>query len=533
MSYYTLPSNLVAGTTARAEDVNDRMTGVSAGFTAAEADVSKRLYFSHASETLGDHTIALAPASRIGYLLQFDSSGKAVASNQLQGDIAANGKRITGLLDPVADSEPVSKGFLTTYSGAIAGVSAATGTDGQVLTNVAGTSFIWSGYTIPTVSGQTGKFLTNNGSAVSWAYPLPSGSQDAGSFLVRNATTDSWTRGNWNMIINSSGELGVDYWSGTTGVTSVFGAYGEGYYFSLPTGSFTMTTASFINAVAGSSYTLSFDYNTSGLTAGTLKVQFISYDSGGTPLSTQEVTLTNGLGWTNSSTTFVCPGSTAKVKVAINGVTITSTNHAIRKIKLEGGSTATPYESMRSWEGAYLPYLSSITMGSTQTSVTHTLGGSSATSSSYNMRSSGSGAQAYDVQLSSSGGTAGTPGKGTLGVTAAKVVLSQIIGFSSENDLGNSGAAITANLGDAANQKITLTASTTITVNVPSGITFRGTLKLVQNGTGGWTAAWAGTSITWAGGSGPSGSAFTAPNAVTFVSFYYDGTTLWGQWITY
>jgi len=149
------------------------------------------------------------------------------------------------------------------------------------------------------------------------------------------------------------------------------------------------------------------------------------------------------------------------------------------------------------------------------------------------MRSSGSGAQAYDVQLSSSGGTAGTPGKGTLGVTAAKVVLSQIIGFSSENDLGNSGAAITANLGDAANQKITLTASTTITVNVPSGITFRGTLKLVQNGTGGWTAAWAGTSITWAGGSGPSGSAFTAPNAVTFVSFYYDGTTLWGQWITY
>lgn len=533
MSYYTLPANLVAGTTARAEDVNDRMSGVSAGFAAAETDVSKRLYFSHASETLGDHTIALAPASRIGYLLQFDSSGKAVASNQLQGDINANSKRITGLPDPVASSEPATRGWLITYSGSLAGVSAATGTDGQVLTNVSGTSFAWAGYTIPTVSGQSGKFLTNNGTTVSWGAPLPTGSQPYGAMLVRNATTDTWTRGNANMVINSSGELGLDYWSGTTGAASVFGSYDEGYYFTLPTGSFTMITASFINATAGSGYTLSFDYNTSGVTGGTLKVQFISYDSGGTPLSTQEVTLTNGLNWTNSSTTFTCPVSTAKVKVAINGTTITSTNHAIRKIKLEGGSTATPYESLRSWEGVYLPYLSSITMGSTQASITHTLGGASATSSSYNLRSAGSGAQAYDVQLASSGGTAGTPGKGTLTVTAAKVVLSQIIGFSAENDLGNSGAAITANLGDAANQKITLTASTTITVNVPSGVAFRATLKLVQDGTGGWTASWAGTSITWAGGSGPSGSAFTTAGAVTFVSLYYDGTTLWGQWITY
>lgn len=533
MSYYTLPANLVAGTTARAEDVNDRMSGVSAGFTAAETDVSKRLYFSHASETLGDHTIALAPASRIGYLLQFDSSGKAVASNQLQGNIDANSKRITNLPDPVAVSEPATRGWLITYYGSLGGVSAATGTDGQVLTNVSGTSFVWAGYTIPTVSGQSGKFLTNNGTSVSWGNPLPTGSQPSGSMLIRNGTTDSWTRGNWNMLINSSGELSADYWSGTSGVSIAFGSGDEGYYFVLPTGSFTMITSDFINATAGANYTLSFDYNTSGLTVGTLKVQFISYDSGGSTLSTQEVTLTNGLGWTNSSTTFTCPVSTAKVKVAINGTTITSTNHAIRKIKLEGGSTATPYDSMRSLVGAYLPYLSSVTMGNSKTSVAFTLGGSLATSSEYNMRSAGSGAQAYDVQLASSGGTAGTPGKGTLTVTAAKVVLSQIIGFSAENDLGNSGAAITANLGDAANQKITLTASTTITVNVPSGVAFRATLKLVQNGTGGWTAAWAGTSITWAGGSGPSGSAFTAANAVTFVSLYYDKTTLWGQWITY
>ena len=49
--------------------------------------------------------------------------------------------------------------------------------------------------TVPTVTGQSGKFLTNNGTAMSWAdapTEIPSQTSQNGKFLTTNGTVLSW-----------------------------------------------------------------------------------------------------------------------------------------------------------------------------------------------------------------------------------------------------------------------------------------------------------------------------------------------------
>lgn len=67
-----------------------------------------------------------------------------------------------------------------------------------------GTSASWASIPteIPSQSGNSGKFLTTNGSAVSWATvnALPSQTGQSGKFLTTNGTTASWAESSGSTI---------------------------------------------------------------------------------------------------------------------------------------------------------------------------------------------------------------------------------------------------------------------------------------------------------------------------------------------
>jgi len=93
-------------------------------------------------------------------------------------------------------------------------------------------------------------------------------------------------------------------------------------------------------------------------------------------------------------------------------------------------------------------------------------------------------------------------------------------------DAGNSGAATTIDW--AANgklQKLTLTAACTLTFTAPAGGTSL-KLKLIQDGTGGWTCAFP-ASVIWAQGVDPVITPTIA--AADVVALYYDGTNYYGS----
>lgn len=106
----------------------------------------------------------------------------------------------------------------------------------------------------------------------------------------------------------------------------------------------------------------------------------------------------------------------------------------------------------------------------------------------------------------------------------------KLLSYTGEVDNGNSGAADTIDLSAGALQKSTLTANCTYTItNSAIGTDYR--LKVIQDATGGRTVTWpstiSGKNLVWIGGSAPVVDA--TANAVTFVSFYDDGTVVWGS----
>jgi hypothetical protein len=94
---------------------------------------------------------------------------------------------------------------------------------------------------------------------------------------------------------------------------------------------------------------------------------------------------------------------------------------------------------------------------------------------------------------------------------------------------GNSGSSPTINWNSGQLQSITLNAATvTPSFTAPPGAT---TLNLLvsQDTTGGRAVTWP-SSVTWIGGSAP--TLLNAPSSVTLISFFFDGTTYWGEAVT-
>lgn len=84
---------------------------------------------------------------------------------------------------------------------------------GTNIKSVNGTSLLGSGdlSTYPTQTGNNGKFLTTDGSAVSWATvnTLPSQADQSGKFLTTNGTTASWATAPVTSVNGSTGAVTV------------------------------------------------------------------------------------------------------------------------------------------------------------------------------------------------------------------------------------------------------------------------------------------------------------------------------------
>ena len=108
---------------------------------------------------------------------------------------------------------------------------------------------------------------------------------------------------------------------------------------------------------------------------------------------------------------------------------------------------------------------------------------------------------------------------------AGPITNTKTIGYTAEFDNGVSGAAKTIDLSVTQNQKVTLTANTTLTLASPPSVAHYN-LKMVQDATGGRTVAYTGLSA----GNCPGGvlpAISTVANGVTFLALYWDGSVLW------
>jgi hypothetical protein len=119
---------------------------------------------------------------------------------------------------------------------------------------------------------------------------------------------------------------------------------------------------------------------------------------------------------------------------------------------------------------------------------------------------------------------------GTLAATNNAITGVKTVSFNSEIDNGNKTGAAQA-IGDfttGSRQKITLTGNVTSSTWTTLSTVSDWRLKVCQDATGSRTLVWpTSPAPTWIGGSAPTLS--TGASTCDFVSFYYDGTTVWGQ----
>lgn len=104
-------------------------------------------------------------------------------------------------------------------------------------------------------------------------------------------------------------------------------------------------------------------------------------------------------------------------------------------------------------------------------------------------------------------------------------ISSKVYSFGTEFSNGNSGTTKTIDWNNGQKQVVTMTGNCTFSFSAPPG-TASFILRLVQDATGGRTANWP-SSVHWADNTKP--TLTTGGNSVDIISFYYNGTTYYGQ----
>lgn len=532
-TYYTYSSSLTPGTVAKAEDVNSRFQSVETAFTSVAADMDTTVRMALGAQSPNLTPISANVATRGGSFVQFTLAGDIAASNQFLKDFDANNKRITNLPSPVGNSEPVTLLYLINYAGSLAGVPSVTGHAGKVL-YTDGATLSWNNSVLlPLQTGNNGKFLTTDGANPSWVTinQVSAIGADRGVAFLHDGTNYAWALPTANRLGNpdgaggfiSSGLFGL--WTssasvGTLTITADAATAANGgtkYGYQLRNASTTGVTgqlnSELIAADVGETWSASAEIFTAAITAGTISmaVEFLSGALAILQTDTVALTASTDKRYFKSGT---APATTAYVRFIVKWDGATAGEVRIRRCKLEKNTYATPF----SLDGAVQFLLAGRAsydfgaLGTTDFSI-HTLAG----------------AQAYDTRLRFSGGTGGVAGKGALLVSNLRTYFDGVVGWSSELDNGNTGAAKTIDLGAAQNQRATVNSNTTITITAPLQVQ-NNRLKLTDSG-GPRTIAWAGTAITWAGGVSP---AFSAAGKVIFVSLYYDLVTgIWGTWVEF
>lgn len=531
-TYYAYSAFLTPGTVAKADDVNARFQSVETAFTAVAADMDTTVRMSLTAQSPNLTPITSNVAARAGAFLQFTAGGDMRVSNQLLNDFDANGKKITGLPNPTTNTEPVTLVYLINYAGSLAGVPSVAGNAGKVL-YTDGVTLAWNNSVLlPLQTGNNGKYLTTDGANPSWVNisQVSALGADRGCEFLHDGTNYGWALNSANRLANPSGALGFiasgayGFWSssasvGTLTITSDTSTANSAqkYGYQLRNASTAATTGQLssenIAADVGDTWTASGAIFTALITAGTIEmaVEFLSGALAVLQTNTVAMTASTDKRYSVSGT---APASTAYVRFIVKWTAATAGEVRIRRCKLEKNAYATPF----TLDGA-VQYL----LAPRATNLFGDRGGTIDF-----IVNSTAGTQSYDSRLRFTGGTSGTNGKGVLQVSNTRTYFDGVMGWASELAGGNTGAAAAIDLGAAQNQKWTVNSNTTLTVTAPVQVQ-NNRLKLVDSG-GPRTIAWAGSAITWAGGTAP---AFSAAGKTLFVSLYYDGTALWGTWVEF
>lgn len=515
--FFSFVSNFIDGTLAKSSQVNARFSEVGAGFDQAQNEVNTALRVVD-TENATDLARIPAVAARAKKLLQFDALGHPVAANALQDDFDCGLHRVFNLSFPGTNTEPVTLGYLTAYSAALAG--------------------------LPPIAGMGGKFLSTDGAGVSWTSPACPVAISTEPGMV--STTDgtgaqpTWVTYQHNLLNDTNGYFATGGATWTTHANMLITADEFGFHYAnnavLVAQTFDHKSEK-VTLGAGLTIVAAVDVLTTGVTAGALTALFRYLDGAGATLSEGAATaIANGQGFKRFKVAGVTPATTASVQLIVRAVGVSVSGPKglrIRNPKVEQGAQPTPYTN----DGAALAtrYKSQYTWGAGIASVTSTLGDAATATAIRDFRSA-AGAQAYDARIKSTGGTNGTAGKATLAVESKVMTNTGPIGYAAEFDAGNSGAAKTINLVDGSYQKLTLTANacaiTLSSVNGPPAVG-RYRVKLVQDATGGRTSP---TYVTGAGAITPSWLGGVAPTvaaaigAETFLDFYWDGSKLYSSW---
>jgi hypothetical protein len=150
-----------------------------------------------------------------------------------------------------------------------------------------------------------------------------------------------------NLLVNGSAELGSLAWTLPSQAGYATGVGGEGTYFGISSavnGTYVATSADYA-VTPGVALTLQAEIFASGLTAGDLVMDLEFLDSTHTPILSNQAqsSVSADQTWTFTSASATTPANTAYWHARIFMQNATLTNGAFRKIKVSGGTAASPY----------------------------------------------------------------------------------------------------------------------------------------------------------------------------------------------
>jgi chemotaxis protein histidine kinase CheA len=170
-------------------------TSAAASATAAATSAASAATSASSALTSANSAATSAASAAAAVAASFDAKGDLLVGTGAGAFDQLTVAATNGYVLSVNSATATGLEWQAPNQGDITGVTAGTGlTGGGLSGNVTLNLDTTSVYVVPTQTGQSGKYLTTNGSAASWATvdALPSQTGNSGKYLTTNGTTASW-----------------------------------------------------------------------------------------------------------------------------------------------------------------------------------------------------------------------------------------------------------------------------------------------------------------------------------------------------